>query len=75
MPDLPTLTVTTAQATRIQNAFPGANQAERVAAYRAWLREQIKGHVRHVEEEAVRAQCQAQMDAADAQVESDLGTI
>lgn len=35
MPDLPTLTVTTAQATRILATFGDA------AAYRAWLKDQI----------------------------------
>lgn len=55
MPDLPTLTVTDAQAQRIQNAFGG------VAAYREWLRAQIKQHVLLSEQEAMKAKVEQEL--------------
>lgn len=75
MPDLPTLTVTAAQATRIQNAFPGATQAEKVEAYRAWLRQAIRGEVKAREQRTLQAQFQANIDASSSTVDNDLGTI
>lgn len=75
MPDLPTLTVTSAQATRIQNAFPGATQAERVEAYRTWLRQALKGYVTAAEEERLRAKFDSDVQAAVASANSDLTGI
>lgn len=75
MPDLPTLTVTTAQATRIQNAFPGATQAERVEAYRAWLRQALKGYVTAAEEARLRVRFDSDVQAAVASANSDLTGI
>lgn len=69
MPDLPTLTVTTTQATRITTAFGDA------AAYRAWLRQQIKNYVIVHEREALQAKFDADAAASDAQVNADLSTI
>lgn len=37
MHDLPSLTVSDAHYSLIVAAFPGANEAEKVTAYRAWL--------------------------------------
>lgn len=69
MPDLPTITVTSAQATRITTAFGD------VATYRAWLREQIKDYVVTKEAEAIYEQATAQMEASAAQVRADLDGI
>lgn len=48
MPDLPTITVTAAQATRIQNTIGDAT------AYRKWLKEKIIQEVLHAETTASR---------------------
>lgn len=46
MPDLPTVTVSAAQATRILAAFKAragvSTQAEAVTAYQAWLTDQVR---------------------------------
>lgn len=61
MPNLPTLTVTDAQATRLLAAWGS------VAAYKEWLRQNIISYVLTVEGEtenaALRAAAQARMDA------------
>lgn len=44
MPDLPTITVTQAQADRILLAF-GGDQATAVPAYKRWLGETLRDHV------------------------------
>jgi hypothetical protein len=54
MPDLPTLTVTDAQANRILLAFGGQVDEAGAAltpvqAYRRWLRESVRNHVLLVE--------------------------
>lgn len=75
MVQLPTLDVTQAQAARIQNSFPGATQAERVEAFRAWLREALRNHVKVVEQEALRSKFEADLMASAGAVESDLSSI
>lgn len=69
MPDLPTITVTDAQATRILNAFGDA------ATYRAWLRQSVRDYVLSKEATAIRAEQQAKMDAAVAAINTELGSI
>ena len=49
MPDLPTISPTQAQFDRIVAAFPGATNAEKVAAYKSWLTNRLIDHVLHVE--------------------------
>jgi hypothetical protein len=75
MPDLPTLTVTAAQATRIQNVFPGATQADRAEAYRAWLRDAVRGLVKAKERESLRLKFEADMAASESTVDNDLTGI
>lgn len=66
MPDLPTLTVTQAQADRMLAAYGS------VANYRQWLKEQIIEHVTIIEMANLRAQHQqAERDIA-AQVNNAL---
>lgn len=62
MPDLPTLTVTQAQADRIVAAFGS------VANYRTWLKEAVRDRVRNVEVEKIRAQSEADMKAKSDEV-------
>ena len=65
MPDLPTFTVTAAQATRLLAVFGSA------AKYKAWLREQIK-------REVVAHESRAANDAATAavrQIDADVTAI
>lgn len=75
MPDLPTLTVTAAQATRIQNAFPGATNAEKAEAYKAWLRNALRGHVKAMERATLYAEFEARMATSEGAVDTDLGGI
>jgi hypothetical protein len=75
MVQLPTLDVTSAQATRIQNAFPGGTQAEKAEAYRTWLRQAIRQYVVMKERETLQAQYEADVAASAAAVETELGTI
>lgn len=75
MPDLPTLTVTTAQATRIQNAFPGATQAERVESYKTWLRRAVKDYVVMHERQVLQTKFETDVAASAATVETDLTGI
>lgn len=75
MPTLPTLTVTDAQATRIQNAFPGATTAEKVEAYKAWLRQAVRGVVKAQEQDALRTKYEADVAASVTTVDNDLGSI
>lgn len=69
MPDLPTLTVTSAQATRIQAAFGGAEE------YRTWLRQAIRGYVTAKEEQNLRVRFDADVQAAVTSVNTDLTGI
>lgn len=69
MPNLPTITVTDAQATRIQNAFGGVEE------YKAWLRQSIKEYVVGKEVNVIRSQLQAQVEAKVAQVDTELNGI
>lgn len=69
MPDLPTLTVTAAQATRIQNAYGSVEQ------YRTWLRQAIRNYVKAMERETLQEQYVADLDASAAAVDSDLTGI
>lgn len=69
MPDLPTISVTSAQATRIQAAFGG------VEAYRAWLRQAIRTQVIVAERQAITSKYEADVAAAANAVENDLGNI
>jgi len=48
MPDLPTITVTQAQADRLLAAFPGG-----VATYRAWLKTTLAAYVTEREREGL----------------------
>lgn len=66
MPNLPTVTVTDAQATRILAVYGDA------ATYKAWLIEQIRAHVLTVEMNALEsAHAQARLDK-QAQVDAEL---
>ena len=69
MPTLPSIEVTAAQATRIQDAFGGIEE------YRAWLRQAIKDYVLNKEASEVRDTVQAQIDAIVNQVNTDLDGI
>ena len=69
MPDLPTITVTAAQAQRIQTAFGGVEQ------YKAWLRQAIRGYVKISEREALRLKYEADIAASEATVDGELSGI
>jgi len=69
MPNLPTVTVTDAQAARITAAYGDAT------AYKAWLKQAIKDYVFRKEAEAITAKAQTDVQTKLAQVESDLGTM
>lgn len=56
MPDLPTVTVTTTQMNRLIAAFPGATNAEKADAYRAWLKDRLRDYVIRVETRAMDEQ-------------------
>lgn len=75
MPDLPTLTVTAAQMARITAAFPGASNAEKAEAYKAWLRDAVRGYVKAHEQNALRIKYEADVAAATGTVDADLGAI
>lgn len=62
MPDLPTITVTQAQADRIIAAF-GADQATAVPAYKRWLAGAVR---QHVLQQAAEAQQTANVAATTA---------
>lgn len=49
MPTLPSITVTDAQLARITAAFPGATNVEKVAAYRDWLKAELREQVTRTE--------------------------
>ena len=56
MPDLPTITVTQAQADRLLAVFPGG-----AAAYRAWLKATLAAHVIEREREGVTEALKAEL--------------
>lgn len=64
MPDLPTITVTQAQADRILTAF-GGTPAIAVPAYKDWLRMAVRGKVL---QEAINTQAVANVSATQAAV-------
>lgn len=72
MPSLPTITVTDTQMARITAAFPGATQAEKVEAYRVWLKGQVRREVIRSETAALEEQHTQQMQQIWASVEQDI---
>jgi hypothetical protein len=66
MPDLPTLTVTDAQAKRLLAAFGGVPQ------YKAWLRQRLVEVVQQYERVTVSAAVQAYQDSLLEQISSDV---
>lgn len=66
MPDLPTINVTAAQATRIQDAFGGVEQ------YRAWLRDAIRSYVKIKEQQALRTKFESDVQASANAVDTEL---
>lgn len=58
MPDLPTITVTAAQASRVNAVFGSAD------AYRQWLRGSLRAHVLAVESSRLDAQHETEKRAA-----------
>jgi hypothetical protein len=66
MPDLPTLTVTTAQANRMLAAFGSA------ANYREWLRARIVDEVKRVETRSILVQADADQRAKAAEIDAAL---
>lgn len=75
MPDLPTLTVTATQMTRITAAFPGATNAEKADAYKAWLRQAIRDYVMLIDRRTLQTKFESDVAAVDSQVNTDLGSI
>lgn len=75
MPDLPTITVTSAQAQRIQSAFPGGTQAEKIEAYKVWLREALRSYVIDSEQRTIIDNRNRDIDAVATSVAQDLSTI
>lgn len=69
MPNLPTLTVTDAQASRITAAFGS------VTAYKQWLKEKIIEHVLDFEDREFDSQYMEQRATRRAQAESDLNSV
>lgn len=74
MPDLPTITVTTEQQTRILNAIKdqlgGGTNAEAASAYRKWLAKQIKNFVLNYERKAIDEQANSQANALFQDIDS-----
>lgn len=75
MPDLPTITVTQAQADILLSVFPGATTAEKVAAYRKWLRQELIAHVKDVRREQVLADEDARVQEAEQKTDQEIGNI
>lgn len=69
MPQLPTLTVTDAQATRLIAVFGD------VAGYKAWLLRTLKAAVMAAEEEAERQAAKTRVEAKRAELEADMTGI
>jgi uncharacterized lipoprotein NlpE involved in copper resistance len=76
MPDLPTVTVSAAKATRILDAYKAkfgtTTQEETAAAYRTWLMEAVKDvvlrHESQVLDEAANRAKQDALEALDAEL-------
>lgn len=69
MPNLPTISVTDAQLSRITATFGSA------ANYRAWLKQQIKEAVFQKEADEIMAAAQEQIKSKRSEVDDDLGAI
>lgn len=76
MPDLPTLTVTTEQQTRILNAFKAkygtSTAAETIAAYKAQLANMIKKVVLDYEKEAIDSSAYTQKSSLATDINNNL---
>lgn len=68
MPQLPTLTVTDAQAARITTAYGST------ANYKTWLKKELIAFVFDYEARQIQAQATTDIDAKRTNVEADLGT-
>lgn len=68
MPQLPTLTVTDAQAARITAAYGST------ANYKVWLRRQLIAFVFDYEARQIQAQATADIETTRTNVDADLGT-
>lgn len=66
MPDLPTITVTTAQANKLLEVFGDAN------GYRAWLKEAVKEEARNRIARSLHDDANAQVRAGLASFETEL---
>lgn len=66
MPDLPTITVTTAQYTRLAAILPGSTAAQKAAAYIAATRDYWKRQIIDAEVRAAEAEAAATLEAARA---------
>jgi hypothetical protein len=61
MPDLPTLTLAQEHYDRVVAAFPGANLAEKAAAYRVWLTNRLIDRVSLVESQRALNEVEASL--------------
>lgn len=68
MPNLPTLTVTDTQMTRLLQTFGDVN------GYKAWLKQQIKTAVFDHESLQIQNQAKADVEARRAEISADLDT-
>lgn len=72
MPNMPTITVSDAQLARITAAFPGNTNAEKVAAYRDWLKAALRDRLATAELAALAETHNAARKAVVDDVESSL---
>jgi hypothetical protein len=75
MPDLPAITVTDALLTRLLDAFPGANGAQKADAYRTFVKRSLREYVLLREARTLDEQANASKRAALAAIEAELSGL
>ena len=75
MPDMPTVTVTDAQLTRLLAAFPGANGAQKADAYRAFVKRNLREYVLLSEARTLDEQANVTKRDALAAIEAELSGV
>lgn len=72
MPDLPAITLTTAQYNRVKDVIPGATNQEKATAYQVMVRDMLRRLVIDADVRAARATADATADAAAAAAQNNV---